>query len=58
MNLIEHVVEEVLGAPHEKYGKWFVSVISNSWGHKDYSNVMVNTKEEAEAIKPGYTYEA
>lgn len=61
MNLIEHYVLEVLGAPESHITsagtKYFtVECKVDCYGNIRTEKVLVFTIEEAEAIKPGYMY--
>lgn len=54
MNTIEHYVEEV----YEAYNRWWVKVMSNSYGRISPDSIMCNTLEEALTIKIGHRYDA
>lgn len=56
MNLLDHIVISVDRAPYEQYGKWWVAVTGESWGRYSSNTLMFDTKEEAEAVKPGHSY--
>jgi len=57
MNLIDAWVEEVVGEPFEKYGKWCVDVISIDMGQRPQKErLMFNTREEAAAVEKGHKF--
>lgn len=56
MNLTDHFVTKVLGEPYENYGKWWVRVMSVSWGHDSENTIMCNTKEETLEVKKGTVF--
>jgi hypothetical protein len=58
MNLVDVVVEKVLGEPVETPYGWKVRVAVNSWGHLHESEIHAVTKEDLEDVKEGYTYQA
>lgn len=56
MNTVDCVVTKVLGKPENKYGKWFVKVQYDSWGHLSETEVLFDTQNEANDIQPGYKF--
>jgi hypothetical protein len=58
MNLIDAVVIEILSKPYEKYGKWWVDVLAqDDYAEKPSQNkILVNSKEEADAVCIGYKF--
>lgn len=59
MNYIDGYVEEVISEPYyDDYGsgifRWWVEVSYVSEGCGAITTLMFDTKEEAEAVKPGY----
>lgn len=58
MNLIDAEVLEVLGEPHEKYGKWWVKVRTiDMGGRPQEESIMCQTKEQALAIGEGHVFQ-
>jgi hypothetical protein len=56
MNLIDGYVTEILDQPHEAYGKFWLEVRYESWGHESESKLMFNTREEAENVVVGHHF--
>lgn len=56
MNLLDAKVTRVLGHPEFKYNKWWVKVAYDCWGRESETSVMLDTEEEALAVKPGYEF--
>lgn len=56
MNLIDAKVTKVIGNPYFKYRKWWIKVESVDMGGSSKDNLMFDTKEEAEAVQPGYKF--
>ena len=48
---IEHITEILKVYP--EYGKWWVRVKINSYGHESETTIMCNTKEETEKYEVG-----
>lgn len=59
MNLIDAIVVEVLREPYQLKGVpgWLVDVLSESEGHTSKTFIGFKTKEEALAVKEGYTFQ-
>lgn len=56
MNLVDCFVTKVLTTPYEKYGRWWVGVEYDSWGHISKSEIMLNTEAEANAVDIGHKF--
>jgi len=56
MNLLDATVTEVHSYPYEQYGKWWVQVEYDCWGHRSTTSLMFDTKEEASAVAVGYVF--
>ena len=61
MNYLDGYVEEVLSEPHyDDYGsgifRWWVEVSYICEGTESTTTLMFDTREEAEAVKPGYKF--
>jgi len=56
MNLVDCFVKEILSEPYQKYNKWWLDVKYDSWGRESKTELMLNTKEEAENIKVGHKF--
>lgn len=56
MNMIDLIVVRVLSEPREAYGKWWVDVVASAWGTESKNTVMLQTREEAESVKPGFKF--
>lgn len=61
MNYLDGYVEEVLSEPYyDDYGsgvfRWWVKVSYICYGMGAVTTLMFDTKEEAEAVKPGYKF--
>jgi len=56
-NLVNAIVEEILGKPYKEYGKWFLKVKYNSYGVLDTHTFMFDSKEEAEEIEVGHEFD-
>ena len=62
MNTVEIVVVEVLSEPYQfqellKTKSWFVDVVSEYRGRRSKGALEFETKEEALAVKEGYTFQ-
>lgn len=42
--------------PWQAFGKWWVTVDANAWGHSFTHDLMFNTLEEAQAVEVGQTF--
>ncbi len=58
MNLLECTVTEVLSIPFEDYEKWWVRVEYNCYSVTSSTQIMFDTKEEAEKVKEGFKFMA
>lgn len=59
MNLLDCVVTKIVSGPHERSsGFWSIEVKQNCWGREESNILYFETKEEAEAVKVGYKYQA
>lgn len=56
MNTVDCYVTEVLSAPYEAYGKWWVRVEAESWGRLQETTLMFNTEEEAKQVAIDYHF--
>lgn len=61
MNYLDGYVEEVLSEPYyDDYGsgifRWWVEVSYICEGTESTTTLMFDTREEAEAVKPGYKF--
>lgn len=61
MNYLDGYVEEILSEPYyDDYGsgifRWWVEVSYVCYGIGAVTTLMFDTKEEAEAVKPGYKF--
>jgi len=56
MNLVDCYVTAILGKPYFKYKKYWLDVEYNSYGQTDVTQLMFNTKAEAEQITVGYKF--
>lgn len=56
MNEIDFVVESVVSDPLYEYGKWWVSVIAESYGRSSVMKIMCNTLDEAKQNDIGYEF--
>lgn len=61
MNYLDGHVEEVLSEPYyDDYGsgifRWWVEVSYICEGTESTTTLMFDTREEAEAVKPGYKF--
>lgn len=57
MNLIDAKVTKIIGKPYYKYRKWWIKVESIDMDGLSKDNLMFDTKEEAEAVQPGYKFQ-
>lgn len=57
MNLIDAEVTKVIGEPYPRFLKWWIKVESIDMGGLSEDNLMFDTKEEAEAVQPGYKFQ-
>jgi hypothetical protein len=56
MNLLECTVKKVLGISYLKYEKWWRKVEYNCYGLTSKTDLMFNTKEEADNLQTGYVF--
>jgi hypothetical protein len=56
MNLVDCVVVEVLGWPHEAHGKWWIPVCYDSWGRVSETKLMFDSEAEALAVSVGHQF--
>lgn len=56
MNLVDCYVTEVKDEPYEAYGKWWLPVLADSYGHVSETTIMCETEEEADAIAQGHHF--
>lgn len=54
MNLIEAVITEILSKPYEVYGKYWVDVKIDAYGHESETTIMFYTWEAADSVKVGH----
>lgn len=57
MNVIDAKVTNVIGKPYYKYHKWCIKVECIDMGGLSKDDLMFDTKEEAEAVRPGYIFQ-
>lgn len=56
MNLLECYVTKVKSNPFESHGKWWVEVDYECYGRQSNTQIMFNTKKEAEKVKEGFEF--
>lgn len=56
MNRVKATVKEIVGEPKEKYKHWFLTVKFDSHGKEGETDLMFDTKEQAEQIEVGYEF--
>ena len=58
MNLIDLTVIEVTKPSYRKYGMWLVEVKAEAYGRESNHVLMLDTKEEADAVGVGTVFQA
>jgi len=58
VNLLDHKVTKIIGNPQFKFNVWWIEVEANCYGRVSQIKIMRSTKEEAENVKVGDTFQA
>lgn len=53
MNRLNAIILKILSNPYFAYNKWWVNVEYDSHGVEDKTNLMFNSKDEAESLEVG-----
>lgn len=56
MNLVDAYVTKIKGTPEFKYGKWFLKVEADCYGRTTETELMFNSKEDADRVEIGYHF--
>lgn len=58
MNLLECTVTEILSAPFEDYGRWWIKIKYDCYSVSSETHIMCDTKEDSEKVKIGFKFMA
>lgn len=56
MNLVDCYVTKIISEPYYEYNRWWVDVMYESWGAESKSQLMFDSKEQAESVKIGHHF--